>query len=203
MASSSYDEEDDDDDDEDRDGAAVPIIRQLPAVGASTRGSGNDPTGLSGNGRDDPEASSSSSASASGGVLDSRGAAFVTPKFELQYTCNVCETRNRVTVSRLAYREGLVVATCKGCHARHWIADNLDPALSATRNIEEYFRRQGKTGAGVAVAGMSHDDGDGEYDDSNSISHVVSRVSRDVYELERVLEFTGVVMDENGEVVLE
>ena len=35
-------------------------------------------------------------------------ASFVASKFCLQYTCNVCEHRNRLIVSRLAYREGYV-----------------------------------------------------------------------------------------------
>lgn len=34
-------------------------------------------------------------------------------KFELQYTCNVCETRNFHKVSRMAYRNGIVITVCK------------------------------------------------------------------------------------------
>ena len=48
-----------------------------------------------------------------------------TEKFELQYTCKVCETRNSHRVSRMAYRNGIVITVCKGCMSKHLIADNL------------------------------------------------------------------------------
>ncbi len=103
---------------------------------------------------------------------------FVNPKFALQYTCNICETKNRVIVSRQAYREGMVIAVCKGCNNKHWIADNLDPTLSHS-NIEEYFQSKGQ--------------GD-----------TVNRVTEEVYEIERVWGLKGGEMtDESGEAVLE
>jgi hypothetical protein len=40
------------------------------------------------------------------GSNNNKNASFVSSKFSLQYTCNVCEHRNRVIVSRMAYREG-------------------------------------------------------------------------------------------------
>ena len=46
-------------------------------------------------------------------------------KFELQYTCNVCDTRNCHKVSRVAYRKGVVIATCKGCQSQHLISDGM------------------------------------------------------------------------------
>lgn len=105
-------------------------------------------------------------------------ATFVNPKFALQYTCNVCDTKNRVIVSRRAYREGMVIAVCKGCNNKHWIADNLDPTLSHN-NIEEYFESCGK--------------GD-----------TVNRVTEEVYEIERVFGLKeGEITDESGDVVLE
>jgi len=103
---------------------------------------------------------------------------FVNPKFALQYTCNVCETKNRVIVSRQAYREGMVIAVCKGCQNKHWIADNLDPTLSHS-NIEEYFESRGQ--------------GD-----------TVNRVTEEVYEIERVWGLKeGEITDESGDTVLE
>jgi len=109
---------------------------------------------------------------------NNKNASFVTPKFCLQYTCNICDYRNRVIVSRLAYREGVVIAVCKGCQSKHWIADNLDPTLS-DNNIEEYFESQGK-------------------------KEQVTRVNEDVYEIERVWGFTpGEIRDESGDTVLE
>lgn len=103
---------------------------------------------------------------------------FVNPKFALQYTCNVCETKNRVIISRQAYREGLVIATCKGCQNKHWIADNLDPTLSDS-NIEEYFENRG-------------------------LRDTVKRVNKEVYEIERVWGLKeGEITDEAGDTVLE
>ena len=103
---------------------------------------------------------------------------FVNPKFALQYTCNVCDTTNRVIVSRQAYREGLVIATCKGCQNKHWIADNLDPALTDS-NIEEYFENRG-------------------------LGDTVKRVNKEVYEIERVYGLKeGEITDEAGDTVLE
>lgn len=103
---------------------------------------------------------------------------FVNPKFALQYTCNICETKNRVIVSRQAYREGMVIAVCKGCNNKHWIADNLDPTLSHS-NIEEYFQSKGQGDA-------------------------VNRVTEEVYEIERVWGLKeGELTDESGDAVLE
>ena len=74
----------------------------------------------------------------------------------------------------------VVIAICKGCTAKHWIADNLDPTLSDT-NIEEYFVSQGKK------------------------EEQVTRVNGDVYEIERIWGFTtpGEITDDSGETVLE
>jgi len=115
---SDYDEADKDD--EEGLSPRPTAIPQLPpmsywrATGTST----NEEGGTS------AQSSSSSSVAASSSSTAS-GPAFVSPKFELQYTCNKCETRNRVLVSRQAYREGMVIAICNGCKAKHMIADNL------------------------------------------------------------------------------
>lgn len=72
----------------------------------------------------------------------------------------------------------MVVAVCKGCGTKHWIADNLDPVL-VDNNIEEYFNAKGEP-------------------------DMVSRVNEDVYEIERVWNIrSGQISDENGESVLE
>lgn len=103
---------------------------------------------------------------------------FVNPKFALQYTCNVCETKNRVIVSRKAYREGMVIALCKGCDNKHWIADNLDPTLQQN-NIEDYM-------------------------ESIGLGDTVNRVTKEVYEIERVWGLKeGVLTDDSGNAVLE
>jgi DNL zinc finger len=81
----------------------------------------------------------------------------------------------------MAYQKGMVVAICKGCDAKHWIADNLDPTL-ASNNIEELF-----------AAGGDGDD-----------NQRVNRVTREVYDIERVWEFNaGEITDNEGNPVLE
>ena len=44
-------------------------------------------------------------------------------KFQILFTCKVCETRNSHMISRLAYQQGIVIATCPGCGSRHLLAD--------------------------------------------------------------------------------
>ena len=113
-------------------------------------------------------------------------------QFQLQYTCKVCETRNQHTVTRIAYRQGVVIARCKGCDTQHLIADHLgftggfpgsssstsDNNETRTATIEEHFA-------------------DG----------VVNRVSKEVFDLELVLQGhdakSGSIMVENGELALE
>ena len=46
----------------------------------------------------------------------------------------------------VAYREGVVVTTCKGCDSKHLIADNLSTdngSLGGGTNIEDYFKING------------------------------------------------------------
>lgn len=107
-------------------------------------------------------------------------------KFELQYTCNVCDTRNCHKVSRIAYRKGVVIATCKGCGSRHLIADNLGytklwDSEEEGGNIEEYFANKG-------------------------MEDNVNRVSKDVFDLERVLGYdsdSGSIVGEDGKPAME
>ncbi|CAK8987760.1 unnamed protein product [Durusdinium trenchii] len=44
-------------------------------------------------------------------------------KFRILFTCKICETRNSHMISRLAYQQGIVIATCPGCNSRHLLAD--------------------------------------------------------------------------------
>lgn len=100
-------------------------------------------------------------------------------KFQIQYTCNICETRNIHNVSRIAYRKGVVISTCKGCESQHLIADNL-----------------GWTGHNFNTT-----------DGSNNLEdHTTQRVTEEVFELERILHCNancGSLVDENGDKALE
>jgi DNL zinc finger len=124
------------------------------------------------------------------GVSRKQEIAFVASrKFELQYTCKICETRNCHRVSRAAYTNGVVIAQCKGCKTQHLIADHLgftqiwkkEKGDGAT--IEEVFaKQQGQGGTGV------------------------NRVSREVFDLEKILSHdssSGSILDENGNTALE
>jgi len=44
-------------------------------------------------------------------------------KFKIMFTCKICEHRNSHMISRLAYNQGIVIATCPGCNSRHLISD--------------------------------------------------------------------------------
>lgn len=39
----------------------------------------------------------------------------VHPKMSMIFTCNVCETRQMRSFTKLAYEKGIVIVTCKGC----------------------------------------------------------------------------------------
>lgn len=85
------------------------------------------------------------------------------PKMGLVFTCNVCETRVARKISRAAYTEGVCLVRCPGCEKYHVIADNLGSYAAVTggmRNVEEFAREKGEE---------------------------VTRVSGDVYDLERLL----------------
>ena len=57
-------------------------------------------------------------------------------RFELQFTCNVCEAPNSHSISNHAYAKGTVLATCPGCQSAHLIADNLNWIEDDFRNLE-------------------------------------------------------------------
>ena len=66
-----------------------------------------------------------------------------TDRFELQFTCNVCDAPNSHSISRHAHAKGTVLVTCPNCNSAHLIADNLN-WIEDTKNLEEYMERQGK-----------------------------------------------------------
>ena len=43
----------------------------------------------------------------------------------LEFTCNKCEYRSEKTISKQAYKDGVVLIRCDGCESIHLIADNL------------------------------------------------------------------------------
>eukprot|EP00624_Nannochloropsis_granulata_P004269 evm.model.NODE_31407_length_6906_cov_18.941210.2 len=64
-------------------------------------------------------------AAAANGAAASSPSSLPSRKFQMLYTCNICEGRNLIQVDRIAFTEGIVVARCKHCDAKHLVADNL------------------------------------------------------------------------------
>ncbi len=74
----------------------------------------------------------------------------------LAFTCNVCKTRNKKFISKLAYEKGIVIVKCGGCSNNHLIADNLgwwpDLTEKGIKNIEDLLEAKGETVRRVANA---------------------------------------------------
>lgn len=64
-------------------------------------------------------------------------------RFDLLFTCNVCEAPNSHSISRHAYTKGTVIVTCPGCNSTHLIADNLNWIEDDFKNLEEAMAKRG------------------------------------------------------------
>jgi protein import protein ZIM17 len=76
-------------------------------------------------------------------------------RFELQFTCKMCGTRNVHLISRHAYTKGTVIATCPGCNATHLIADNLNWIEDDFKNLEEVMAKRGTPVTSVVDDGVA------------------------------------------------
>jgi hypothetical protein len=91
----------------------------------------------------------------------------------------ICQSRSLMSINNfVAYRKGVVIASCKGCDSKHMIADNLGSGcMDGDTNIEEYFKARG-------------------------MENSVNRVSQEVFQLEKILDLNSLV-GEDGNPVLE
>ena len=64
-------------------------------------------------------------------------------RFELRFTCNVCDAPNSHSISRHAYTKGTVIVTCPGCNSTHLIADNLEWIDDDFGNLEREMAKRG------------------------------------------------------------
>lgn len=108
----------------------------------------------------------------------------VSSKFRIQYTCKICSTRNSHSVTRLAYRKGVVIAMCKGCFCRHLLADNLGWSNYAGGfNFDD-----GETNIEIYMENRARENGERTQSDDNiRENNVVLRVNQEVFDLEQIL----------------
>jgi len=82
-------------------------------------------------------------------------------RFEMRFTCNVCEGPNSHSISRHAYAKGTVIVTCPTCNSTHLIADNLNWIEDDFRNLEDFMAKRGTpvtrvVNDGVAASAAAH-----------------------------------------------
>lgn len=178
--------DDDDDDDDDAD-TRLRGIPQLPATISSTT-------------------SCSTASNTTSTTTTISASPVVGPKLQLQYTCQICDTRNVHQVSRIAYRQGVVIARCRGCSNQHLIADH--------HHLGAFSNTNTTSSSGNVATKQTNTKGDDETDNINPIivkdietylqqqGKSVHRVSQQVFDLEQVWSVdtsSGSLMGENGE----
>jgi DNL zinc finger len=214
--SRNYDDDGDDDDESDIENK-LGIRKQIPQLPASR-------SILSSNHNNNTSTASSSSSSSYTIPLQ------LHKKLQLQYTCNVCETRNVHSISRIAYNNGVVIARCKGCDSQHLIADHLGwtnykggfegPDINT---IEDYFvnqqqqqqQQQQMQQNGTKSLYNNDDAENGRNNNSTSSGNtiqndnvvVVNRVTQEVFELEKMIRQydmnSGSIIGNDGQLAME
>ena len=103
-------------------------------------------------------------------------------RFQLRFTCNVCETPNAHSISRHAYTKGTVIVTCPGCNSTHLIADHLNWIEDDFKTLEQYMAKRGTPvrnlvtgGAGVSAAAQAATLLDYDEDEPEDANQPVSR----------------------------
>ena len=80
-------------------------------------------------------------------VVEPKARGGAAEKMLIVYTCKVCNTRNTQEISKVAYKEGIVVSKCSNCKSSHLIADNtgkLDMAEYG-KKIDRYLESKGES----------------------------------------------------------
>ncbi|XP_057324158.1 DNL-type zinc finger protein-like [Microplitis mediator] len=65
----------------------------------------------------------------------------------VEFTCKKCNFRSSKTITKLAYKKGVVIIRCDGCQNNHLIADNLGwfGTNDKPQNIEKIMAMKGET----------------------------------------------------------
>lgn len=116
------------------------------------------------------------------GIIISNHTSLVSSKFQLQYTCKICETRNKHSVTRMAYRSGVVIVVCKGCSSKHLIADNF----GWNKYAGGFDHDNGECNIEMYMANRVQEARENGLGDEK-VNDLVKRVSRDVFDLESMM----------------